>query len=119
MIWRRLSAFFLSLAFVSATTQALGPHYCPVHDGPIVGMHHMAGHHHDAPTKDHSHQCSCLGASCCTAAVTVPGNRLVALPVVPVTVVKKAAVALRADERPASPDDVVLPLSIGPPSLRV
>jgi hypothetical protein len=118
MIWRRLSAFLLSLAFVCATTGALSPHYCPVHDGPMFGMPGMAGHHHDAPAKDHSHQCSCVSASCCTAAITVPTNRLVALPVVPVRVVKKAAVALRADERPASPDNVVLPLAIGPPGLR-
>lgn len=118
MIWRRLSAFFLSLAFVCATTEALSVHYCPVHDGPLPVKASMHEHHH-TPANGQSHQCTCMGACCCTAAITCPAQRLVALPVVPVKVVKKAAVALRADERPSSPDNVVLPLSIGPPALRV
>jgi hypothetical protein len=118
MIWRRLSAFFLSLAFVCATTEALSVHNCPVHDGVMSEMPGMPGHHH-APSNDQSHDCTCMGACCCTAAITCPAQRLVALPVVPVKIVKKAAVAPRADERPSSPDDVVLPLSIGPPALPV
>jgi hypothetical protein len=124
MIWRRLSAFFLSLAFVSGTTEALGVHHCPLHDGIVAEMSGgMPGMQHHAPapghSQGHSHQCTCPGMSCCAVAVTAPSERLVALPVIPVRVVQKAVAALRAVERPASPDNVVLPLSIGPPDIRV
>jgi hypothetical protein len=80
-----------------------------------MAMATMHGGHH-APAPGHSHQCTCLGASCCTAAVTAPSDRLVALPVIPVTVVRSTAVAPAADEPPTSNDDVLLPPAVGPPA---
>jgi hypothetical protein len=123
MIWRRLGALFVGLAFVFATTEALGHHHCPVHDGIVADMDAMPGHHMPAPSHapghshnpEHSHQCTCLGASCCTVAITAPSDRLVALPVIPVKIVRTAAVARSADERPTSHEDVLLPPPIGPP----
>jgi hypothetical protein len=133
MIWRRLGALLVGLAFVFATTEPLGHHHCPVHDGVVSDMDAMPGHHMPAPSHsqnpghsqnpdhsqspEHSHQCTCLGASCCTVAITAPSDRLVALPVVPVKVVRTAAVARSADERPTSHEDVLLPPSLGPPAL--
>ena len=119
MIWRRLGALFVGLAFVFATTEPLGHHHCPVHDGIVSDMDAMPGHHMPAPshsqTPEHSHQCTCLGASCCAVAITTPSDRLVALPVIPVKIVRTAAVARSADERPTSHEDVLLPPPIGPP----
>jgi hypothetical protein len=154
MIWRRLGALFVGLAFVFATTEPLGHHHCPVHDGIVSDMDGsdmdaMAGHHMPAPSHsqtpehsqdpehsqspshsqspeqsqspshsqspEHSHQCTCLGASCCAVAITTPSDRLVALPVIPVKIVRTAAVARSADERPTSHEDVLLPPPIGPP----
>jgi hypothetical protein len=116
MIWRRLSALIVGLAFVFATTEPLGAHHCPLHDGIVAEMAGMTGHHH-MPAHGQSHQCSCLGASCCTVAVTVPMGRLVALPVVPVRVVRSTAVSRTADQRPVSAhDDVVLYPPVGPPA---
>jgi hypothetical protein len=125
MIWRRLGALFVGLAFVFATTEPLGHHHCPVHDGMVSDMDAMPGHHMPAPSHsqtpehsqnpEHSHQCTCLGASCCAVAITTPSDRLVALPVVPVKIVRTAAVARSADERPTSHEDVLLPPPIGPP----
>jgi hypothetical protein len=115
MIWRRLSALLIGLAFVFATTEPLGAHHCQFHDGitaETAGMPGMA--HHHAPAKGHSHQCTCLGASCCAVAITTPSDRLVALPVVPVAIVRSAAVVLRAEVRPASHEDVLLPPPLGP-----
>jgi hypothetical protein len=143
MIWRRLGALFVGLAFVFATTEPLGHHHCPVHDGIVSDMDAMPGHHMPAPSRsqtpehsqnpehsqspshsqnpehsqspEHSHQCTCLGASCCAVAITTPSDRLVALPVIPVKIVRTAAVARSADERPTSHEDVLLPPPIGPP----
>jgi hypothetical protein len=137
MIWRRLGALFVGLAFVFATTEPLGHHHCPVHDGIVSDMDAMPGHHMPAPSHsqtpehsqnpehsqspshsqnpEHSHQCTCLGASCCAVAITTPSDRLVALPVIPVKIVRTAAVARSADERPTSHEDVLLPPPIGPP----
>lgn len=120
MIWRRLSALCVGLAFVFATTGALGHHYCPVHDGIVSNMDAMPGMHggHHAPTKEQGHQCTCMGDCCGTVAITVPADRLIALPVVPVTVVRTAAISHRADPRPASShDDLLLPPPVGPPAL--
>jgi hypothetical protein len=126
MIWRRLGALFVGLAFVFATTEPLGHHHCPVHDGIVSDMdampgHHMPPSHSETPghsqAPEHSHQCTCLGASCCAVAITTPSDRLVALPVVPVKIVRTAAVARSADERPTSHEDVLLPPPIGPPAL--
>jgi len=118
MIWRRLGALFVGLAFVFATTEPLGHHHCPVHDGIASDMDAMPGHHMPpghSQTPGHSHQCTCLGASCCAVAITAPSDRLVALPVVPVKIVRIAVVARSADERPTSHEDVLLPPPIGPP----
>jgi hypothetical protein len=130
MIWRRLGALFVGLAFVFATTEPLGHHHCPVHDGIVSDMDAMPGHHmppshsqtpghsqhpEHSQNPEHSHQCTCLGASCCAVAITTPSDRLVALPVVPVKIVRTAAVARSADERPTSHEDVLLPPPIGPP----
>jgi hypothetical protein len=136
MIWRRLGALLVGLAFVFATTEPLGHHHCPVHDGIVSDMDGsdmdaMSGHHMPAPSHsqnpehsqspshsqnpEHSHQCTCLGASCCAVAITTPSDRLVALPVIPVKIVRTAAVARSADERPTSHEDVLLPPPIGPP----
>jgi hypothetical protein len=120
MISRRLSGLVLGLAFVFATTAPLGLQHCPAMSAHIAmhGAHHMPAHSmpaHHTPDQDHSQQC-CLGACCCTAAVTAPTGRLVSLPVVPVRVVKSAAVAQHVDTRPTSPDDVVLPPPLGPPT---
>jgi hypothetical protein len=115
MISRRLSGIVLGLAFVFATTAPLGLQHCPVMSAMsgMHGAHHMPAHH--TPDQDHSQQC-CLGACCCTPAITAPTGRLVSLPVVPVRVVRSAAVAQHAVVRPASPDDVVLPPPLGPPA---
>jgi hypothetical protein len=131
MIWQRLTALFVGLAFVLATTEAFGHHHCPVHDGIVSDMDAMPGMHgmpdHQAPGHSHtpehsqdpahSHGCTCLGACCCAVAVTAPSDRLVALPVVPVTIVRIAAVARSADAWPKSREDVLLPPPIGPPEL--
>ncbi len=120
MIWRRLGALLSGLAFVFATTEPLGHQYCPVHDGIVSNMDAMPGMHgtqHHTPAPGHSHECTCLGACCCCAAITAPSDRLAALPVVPVTIVRSAAVSRNADARPASHEDVLLPPPIGPPAL--
>ena len=116
MIWRRLSALFVGLAFVFATIEPLGMHHCPVHDGMTSNMDAMLGMHggHHAPAGQ-SHQCTCLGESCCTAAISVLPDRLITLPVVPVKVVRSTAVARSIDEPPTSHEDVLLPPPIGPP----
>lgn len=115
MIWRRLSALFVGLAFVFATTEALGHHHCPVHDGLVSS--HEAHHHMPAPGQpEQPHQCTCLGASCCTVAITAPSDRLVALPVIPVKVVRSTAVSRTSAEPPTSRDDVLLPPPVGPPA---
>jgi hypothetical protein len=97
-----------------------------MHDGIVVNMdamHGMHGMHGSHGSQQHthapgqSHQCNCLGASCCTVAITAPTDRLVALPVVPVIVVRSVAVARSADERPVSREDVLLPPPVGPPEL--
>lgn len=117
MIWRRLGALCVGLAFVFATTEPLGHHHCPVHDGIIanMAMHGMHGGH--APAPGQSHQCTCLGECCCTAVVTAPTDRLVALPVIPVRIVRSTAVARVSDQLPASHEDVLLPPPLGPPAL--
>jgi hypothetical protein len=115
MIWHRLGALFVGLAFFFATTEALGHHQCPFHDGIVVHTDAMAGMHHHMPAPGHTHQCTCLGTSCCTAAITVPLDRLVSLPVVPVRVVRTTAVVRVSDEPVASHEDVLLPPPIGPP----
>jgi hypothetical protein len=123
MLWRRLCALLVGVAFVFATTEAFGHHLCPFHDGiaansdAMPGMHGAHGAHHHMPAPGHPHQCTCLGASCCTVAITAPSDRLVALPVVPVRVVRTAAAPRRADPRPASHDDLLLPPPLGPPAL--
>jgi hypothetical protein len=120
MIWRRLGALLVGLAFVFATTEALGHHLCPFHDGIEANIDAMPGMHHHMPAPGHSHQCTCLGASCCTIAITVPSDRLVTLPVVPVRIVRATAVVRVNDEPASSHEDVLLPPPIGPPeSLQV
>jgi hypothetical protein len=118
MIWRRLSALFVGLAFAFATAAPLGMHHCPVHDGTMSNMDAMPGMHggHHAPGHGQSHQCTCLGESCCTAAITVLPDRLITLPVVPVRVVRSRAVARPTDEQPTSREDVLLPPPLGPPA---
>src|SRR5581483_1090486 len=117
MTWRRLCALLVGLAFVFATTEPLGAHACPFHDGVVASMTRagMHGGHH-SPAPGHSHQCTCLGASCCTVAVTAPSSRLVSLPVIPVKVVRSIAVARANDAPPTSNDDVLLPPPVGPPA---
>ena len=86
------------------------------HDGAPAGgtdpspdPHHGPGHH--------GHQCTCPGVCCAIGAITAPVGRLVAIPVVPVALAAAAPRAERDAPIRAAPD-VVLPLPLGPPTLR-
>lgn len=142
---RRVIGFFLLVAFTFGSVDPFGWHLrCPMdnplataamaHAGDMAGMDmgqdmtpfchdHMMmpdpSSHSPAPkTPKHSQQCCCMGACCCSAILNVDGGRLVALPVVPVTVVRSTHVR-RNEIAPAIRPDVELPPSVGPPTLRV
>jgi hypothetical protein len=119
------------LTFNIADPAGLHAH-CPVH-GAGGGAHSASAHFHGSHARHHGHgpapvshhesdpaqhQCCCFGACCCAAALTVTPDRLVALPVVPVVVVRPTVA--RTDEAPRiTRSDVVLPPPVGPPSLEV
>src|SRR5882672_4236392 len=79
----RVIALLVAAWFVALSTDLLGLHACPVHDGhPGAGhapaapaLHHHADgdHHRGSDPADHAH-CTCLGACCCAATATLPGS---------------------------------------------
>jgi hypothetical protein len=62
-------------------------------------------------------QCTCMGTCCAVALLDLPAGRLIALPVVPVTVAV-ATTAPSARLAPAAAPDLLLPPPLGPPTLR-
>ncbi len=69
------------------------------------------------PAHHHGHHCTCPGACCVTGLVTLAAGRLVALPVVPIEVAAASPLPTATVQASSAPD-VVLPLPLGPPSLR-
>lgn len=132
MLSRIATAVMAAWLAVNLTDPAGLHAHCPVHgagaadhsaDGHMHGSHtehygHGTGpgsHHESDPAQ---HQCCCIGACFCTAALTVTPERLVALPVVPVVVIRPTIAEVDETPRVARPD-LVLPPPLGPPSLQV
>jgi len=121
MLTALLAVWFL------ASVSGVGLDMCPEHGSSghaaaASGTHTSSvdRHHadHDAGHGPaHSHQCTCVGACCAVRTVALARRQAVALPEVPAT----AASLPRADVRVrvrAAPD-LLLPLSIGPPSTAI
>lgn len=95
-------------------------HGCAVHDwmghAGAMPMHGSMSHgHHDSRQhRDDPASCTCIGSCSVIAAVDCPLGRLVAVPVVPVTVV---VLTLDPTQRvaPTAAPDVLLPPPLGPP----
>jgi hypothetical protein len=117
--WRRLVAALIGAWMVVILTTPMALWACPAHGGP----HHMTmtnmdmSHHDQQPGHDHN-QCTCPGCCCCVAAVGLAVGRLVALPVVPVTVVTETPAPVVGAPRDLAPRHR-LPLPLGPPAIRV
>lgn len=141
--WQRALAGVLGVWFTTTVTGLTLP-ACPEHGGGMLSIaqgaqqesmaegtaHHMGHHaatdvasldksapgagHHD----QHGHQCTCPGLCCATCAVTFAPARVISIPAVRATVVAGSVVE-SLDGAPRAPPDVVLPLPLGPPTLRV
>lgn len=131
--WYRALTGILGVWLI-ATVSGVALQACPEHGGGWLagsdGLASTHATHHGAPVQgtdashnphqapDHQgHQCTCPGVCCVMGAVTAPAGRLVALPVVPVSLAAVPPHVERDAPRRAAPD-VVLPLPLGPPTLR-
>jgi hypothetical protein len=85
------------------------------HGTPVGGTGTSHDPHHGR--DHHGHQCTCPGVCCAIGAITTPVGRLVAIPVVPVALATTAPRVEHDTPIRAAPD-VVLPLPLGPPTLR-
>jgi hypothetical protein len=123
--WRRVLAALTGAWVLVILTSPVALWSCPAHGDQHAAMaHDMAQMHlpqgpHDAGHgHQHSHQCTCPGCCCGVAAVGLTPGRLVALPVVPVTIVAQTpAPALGAPRNTQT--HLRLPLPLGPPAIRV
>jgi hypothetical protein len=138
----RVLTGFLGLWF-AASMSGVALQACPEHGGVTPGMIAGAHHHggpdcagaagqgpadagghdqtgtgHDCHHGHHGHQCTCPGSCCATGMVTLAAGRLVAIPVVPVSIAAPSR-APANDVRAVAAPDVVLPPPLGPPAFQV
>ena len=115
-LFARVLAAVLGLWF-AASMSGVALQACPEHGGVMPGM--VAGaQHHGGHNGHHGHQCTCPGSCCATGMVTLAAGRLVAIPVVPVSVAAPAPAPV-SDVRAVAAPDVALPPPLGPPAFQV